>query len=207
MRVVDDAFVYRLVWAVEAVRMNRRANGGESELVEGAAAACLETGLPQNTMAMLVRAGLPSRVAAKLVIDQLNPFLLTRGEMNIWLRSAEVAALDQQENWPTADTGAIWRRFRVEALEAVPTRWESQEWNASLTGGDHALLPYPGRIEIDPQSGQVSVTTPDYRPLITIRHRLEHRSPSLLHVEFSPDGANVRIVRAGRSVANWVEPA
>jgi replicative superfamily II helicase len=207
MRVVDDAFVYRLVWAVEAVRMNRRANGGESELVEGAAAACLETGLPQNTMAMLVRAGLPSRVAAKLVIDQLNPFLLTRGEMNIWLRSAEVAALDQQENWPTADTGAIWRRFRVEALEGVTTRWESQEWNASLTGGDHALLPYPGRIEIDPQSGQVSVTTPDYRPLITIRHRLEHRSPSLLHVEFSPDGANVRIVRAGRSVANWVEPA
>jgi replicative superfamily II helicase len=206
MRVVDDAFVYRLVWAVEALRMNRRANGAESETLEGAAAACLETGLPANTMAMLVRAGLPSRVAAKVVIEQMNPIFLTRREMNLWLRSPQVVALDAQVGWPTADTGAIWRRFRAEALEGVTRKWEYQEWNMAVPSGSGPLPAYPGRIEIDPQSGQVSVTTPDYRPLINIRHRLQHRAPSLFQAQFSLDGANARIVRAGQDVANWVEP-
>ena len=47
MRIVEDAFVYRLVWAIEAVRMRRRANGGQSEFIEGSAAATLESGLPR----------------------------------------------------------------------------------------------------------------------------------------------------------------
>ncbi len=207
MRVIDDAFVYRLVWAVEALRMNRRANGGESEMLEGAAAACLETGLPANTMAMLVRAGLPSRSAAKVVIEQMNPIFLTRGEMNLWLRLPQVAAHDAQVDWPTADTGAIWRRFRAEALDGVTRKWESQEWNMALAAGTAALPAYPCRVDFDPQSGQVSVRTPDFRPLIDIRQRLADHPPSLLHVDFSPDGTNARIVRNGRGVANWVAPA
>jgi len=91
MRVIEDAFVYRLVWAIEAVRMRRRANGGESEFIEGSAAATLETGLPQTMMAMLVRAGLPSRIAAMTVIAQTRPAFVTRTEMNQWLRSNEMA--------------------------------------------------------------------------------------------------------------------
>lgn len=93
MRVVVDAFVYCLVWAIEAVRMNRQINGGESEmLVEGAAAACLEARLPSNAMAMLVRAGLSSRVAAKTVIEEMTPGFTNRTVMKDWLRSAEVVA-------------------------------------------------------------------------------------------------------------------
>jgi DEAD/DEAH box helicase len=207
MRVIDDAFVYRLVWAIEALRMNRRANGGESEMLEGAAAACLETGLPANMMAMLVRAGLPSRTAAKIVVEQLNPIFLTRGEMNQWLRSPQVAAHDAQIDWPTADTGAIWRRFRGEALEGVMRQWESQEWSMAIAAGAATLPAYPCRIDIDPQSGQVSVQTPDFRPLIDIRHRLEHQAPSLLQVEISPEGTSARIARNGRGAARWVEPA
>lgn len=207
MRVVDDAFVYRLVWAVEALRMNRRANGGESELIEGAAAACLETGLPANTMAMLVRAGLPSRVAAKIVVEQMHPTFLTRQEMTLWLRSPAVAARDTQVDWPSADTGAVWRRFRSETLESVTRKWESQEWNMPLPMGGVAWPAYPGRIDVDAQSGQVSVTTPDYRPLISIRHRLENQTPSLFQVEFSVEGTSARIVRTGSDFARWVEPA
>ena len=34
-RVIDEAFIYRLVWAIEAIRMKRRAEGGQSEYIEG----------------------------------------------------------------------------------------------------------------------------------------------------------------------------
>lgn len=206
MRVVDDAFVYRLVWAVEAIRMNRRANGGESELLEGTAAACLETGLPANTMAMLVRAGLPSRVAAKAAVEQLLPVYVTRAQMNDWLQSPQVTALDANPDWPTADTNAIWQRFRREALTSATEKWATQEWNMALAPGGPALPAFPARIEVDPLSGAASVTTPDFRTLVGIRHRLQHHSPSLLDVEFSPDGSNARIRRTGRDEARWVEP-
>lgn len=61
MRLVEEVFAYRLVWALEALRTRRAATGFQSDLPEGGAAASLETGLPRITMSMLVRAGLPSR--------------------------------------------------------------------------------------------------------------------------------------------------
>src|SRR4051812_31448027 len=77
MRVIEDAFVYRLVWAIEAIRMQRRIQGISSDIIEGGAAATVETGLPRAMMAMLVRAGLPSRVAAMAAINDTLPIFIT----------------------------------------------------------------------------------------------------------------------------------
>src|SRR5690606_32312252 len=201
MRVVDDAFVYRLVWAIEAVRMNRRINGGESEmLVEGAAAACLEAGLPSNAMAMLVRAGLPSRVAAKTIVEQMAPDFTTRAEMKTWLRSAAVETFDDVPSWPTLETKSIWQQFRRDVLSSVDGKWASQEWTMQWP----SRSAFPMRVEIDPQSGQVSVATPDFVQLTTIRQKLQAESPSLLEVEPLPDGTSVSIRRIGRGEARWV---
>jgi hypothetical protein len=201
MRVVDDAFVYRLVWAIEAVRMNRRINGGESEmLVEGAAAACLEAGLPSNAMAMLVRAGLPSRVAAKTVIEQMTPGFTNRAEMKAWLRSAEVAAFDHAPGWPTLETHSIWQQFRRDVLSSVDGKWASQEWTMQWP----SRSAFPMRVEVDPQSGQVSIATPDFAQLTTIKQKLQAESPSLFEVESLQDGKSVRIHRIGRGEARWV---
>lgn len=206
MRIVDAAFVYRLVWAIEAVRMHRRANGGESELLEGSAAACLESGVPTNAMAMLVRAGLPSRIAAQAVIEQLLPTITTRGELNQWLRSPEVEALSGQLDWPTAETSAIWTRFRSEALAGTAGKWVSQEWNMPLRPDANIRQSHLARIAIDPHSGQVSITTPDHRPIVNIQQRLDQRLPSLFQVQFSADGSNARITRMGSDTARWVAP-
>jgi hypothetical protein len=47
MRVVEEAFTYRLVWALEAVRTRRVSLGWSPETVAGRAAAAVETGVPQ----------------------------------------------------------------------------------------------------------------------------------------------------------------
>lgn len=61
MRAIEEAFTYRLVWALEAVRTRRISLGWAPETVVGGAVATVETGVPQFMMAMLIRAGLPSR--------------------------------------------------------------------------------------------------------------------------------------------------
>ncbi|MQR00668.1 DEAD/DEAH box helicase [Glaciimonas soli] len=203
MRIIDDTFAYRLVWAIEALRMYRRSHQIESAVIEGSAAACLETGLPRNNMAMLVRTGLPSRVAAKIVVEQLQPQFTNRTEMNQWLGSAEITALSNQQNWPTQETNEIWRQFCNETLTASITRWSSQRWEMNLPGNVNIDPTIPGRINIDPINGQVSITSPDYRPLISIHQRLRHTQPSLLQVEFSADRTNACISRMGRGSAVW----
>ncbi len=206
MRVVEDAFVYRLVWAIEAVRMRRRAEGGETDTIEGSAAATIEAGVPQTMMAILVRAGLPSRIAAMTAIRETQPTFVTRGEMNQWLGSNQIAALSDQPDWPTANTGTIWKQFRNEALSGPVVKWAAQEWN--MQGAVPAFLSsaIPGRISINPADGVVSVTTPDFKHVIGIQHRLRQFSPRLLHVEYAADHQSARIMRIGRGEARWELP-
>ncbi|KAA9382651.1 DEAD/DEAH box helicase [Neorhizobium galegae] len=206
MRVVEDAFVYRLVWAIEAVRMRRRAEGGETDTIEGSAAATIEAGVPQTMMAILVRAGLPSRIAAMTAIRETQPTFVTRGEMNQWLGSNQIAALSDQPDWPTANTGTIWKQFRNEALSGPVVKWAAQEWN--MQGAVPAFLSsaIPGRISINPADGVVSVTTPDFKHVIGIQHRLQQFSPRLLHVEYAADHQSARIMRIGRGEARWELP-
>lgn len=205
MRVIEEAFVYRLVWAIEAVRM-RRAHGGESDVVEGSAAATIEAGVPQTMMAMLVRAGLPARVAAIKAIRDTQPAFVTRSEMNQWLGSNEVTALSDQPNWPTMETATIWKEFRTDLLSGRVSKWSMQEWNmqgATLNSFDAAI---PGRITIDPGSRAVSITTPDFKYVTGIRQRLRQFRPSLLHVEYVGDRQSSRIFRMGRGEARWELP-
>ena len=75
MRAVEEAFTYRLVWALEAVRTRRMSLGWSPETMTGGAAAAVETGVPQFMMSMLIRAGLPSRRAAIAAIADAQPAL------------------------------------------------------------------------------------------------------------------------------------
>lgn len=162
---------------------------------------------PQTMMAMLVRAGLPSRIAAMIVITQTRPSFVNGTEMNQWLRSDEMAAWTDQSNWPTAETTDLWKRFRTEALAGSIQKWSSQEWRMNAAIAQHVNPAIPGRINVDALTGQISVTTPDYRHIIGIRGRLRQFVPSLLHVEFAADRQSARIVRLGRARARWDLPA
>jgi hypothetical protein len=109
MRFIEDAFAYRLVWALEALRMRRIALGWEAEIISGGAAACLETGLPRFVMALLVRAGFPSRAGALAAGNNLNPVFVDSAGLVEWLDSNEVAALTDRGEWPTPETAEIWK--------------------------------------------------------------------------------------------------
>ena len=204
MQLVEEAFIYRLTWAAEALRMKRRAEGGASAYVEGSAAACLEAGLPSSRMATLVRSGLPSRVAAKKVVEETNPAFTTILEMNFWLGSNEIAALSDGKTWPTPETSAIWQRFRQEALSGPIQRWTEQEWTLNTELPSWSTAGYPARIQTDEKSGRVSLTSPDFREITGIQQRLSEARPSLMRVDFTTDGKSSTIRRMGKGNANWI---
>lgn len=203
MRVIEDAFVYRLVWAIEAIRMRRQAAGIESEIIEGAAAATIEAGVPQAMMAMLVRAGLPSRIAAMTAVRDTNPFFFTRFELNEWLRSDKVETLSARSNWPSADTAAIWNQFRNEALAGSDSAWVKQDWTVKSPVPAFVVRALPGRVVVADNGKAVSVMTPDYTPICNIGSRLLDIGPALWSAKYDDDGQSIQLLRTGRGAAEW----
>lgn len=123
MPFIEEVFAYKMVWALEAVRMRRISHGWKPTFSSGGGAASLENGVPQYMMSMLIRAGLPSRVAAiRAVEDGVGNF--NDGlEMYGWLRSSNIIKLNKETQWPTPETEEIWRRFYNEFFSGNMRKW------------------------------------------------------------------------------------
>ncbi len=139
MRAIEEAFTYRLVWALEAVRTRRMSLGWSPDKVAGGAAAAVETGVPQFMMAMLIRAGLPSRRAAMAAIEDALPVFVTPAEMRAWLETDEVTANTDAGDWPTPDTAALWARFRTEALSSGIQKWSVERSLSGILCARHSM--------------------------------------------------------------------
>ena len=202
MRAVEDAFTYRLVWALEAVRTRRMSLGWSPEMVAGGGAAAVETGVPQFMMAMLVRAGLPSRRAAIAAIEDAKPVFVTPAEMRRWLASNEITAYTHAGDWPTPDTAALWARFRAEALSGGIDKWSVQHRKRLL---DTAAAPPPGlyRIVNDEGDGRTWLATPEYRQVAAFRSTAVDPQPSLFSGRLAGNTMVVEALRVGRGNLRW----
>lgn len=199
--VIEDAIVYRLVWAMEVLRARRTATGGtpDNEVIAGAAAACVDTGLPNYRMTLLVRAGLPSRTAAAIAIDELNPINLDNVDLRNWLGSDEVAERSTRHDWPSATTASLWRRFREEMISAGDESWTITRLTRLIAPLGNTVLPvgHNCRVEADVHGGPAWAMTADYKPLGRFDMPMvdETRSIQFAHID-TADGA-ASIVRIG----------
>ncbi|MCW0366555.1 hypothetical protein NB699_001538 [Xanthomonas sacchari] len=202
MRTVEEAFTYRLVWALEAIRTRRMSQGWEPIRVAGGAAAVLETGVPRFMMAMLIRAGLPSRRAAMAAIEDTMPVFVTPAEMRAWLESDEITSYTDAGNWPTPDTAAIWARFRTEALTGGIQKWSIARYKRLL---DAEIPPPIGfyRIVTDEGDGRTWLTTPDYRAVASFKKPAVDPKPSLFAGRVLGHTRLVEAIRIGRGKLHW----
>ena len=202
MRAVEEAFTYRLVWALEAVRTRRMSHGWSPEMVAGGAAAVVETGAPQFMMAMLIRAGLPSRRAAMAAIKDAKPVFVTPAEMRAWLESDEITVYTDAGDWPTPDTAALWARFRTEALSGGIQKWSINHYKRLL---DTAAAPPAGlyRIVTDEGDGRTWLATPDYQRIAMFKKPAVDPKPSLFSGRLLGNTRLVEALRVGRGKLRW----
>lgn len=205
MRIVEDAFAYRLVWALEALRTRRITLGWSSEIVSGGGAASVETGVPQLMMSMLIRAGLPSRRAAMAAIRTTGAVFVTVSGLREWLASEEIADLTNAGEFPTPETALLWQRFRDEMLSGVPQKWSvgSGARALSIGAGDKAPAAGTYRIEIDAPDGEAWLTTPDYRRVAKFKTRVQGTWRGLLAARLKDGQRSAQIERFGPGKVKW----
>lgn len=204
MRFVEEAFTYRLVWALEALRTRRLALGWEPMAIAGGGAAALETGTPRFAMSLLVRAGLPSRQAAiHAVLGGQADFSDATG-MREWLLAKKVADLTKQTSWPTSDTCELWRRFRAEILIRKGSKWKNRSsMRSTLDIVQFKEKAY--RLEIDSETDDVRITTPDFRHVTVLRKKLRQGAGQLLAAYPVEGSSRIRVEQYGPTQARWYE--
>ncbi|MGX5856496.1 DEAD/DEAH box helicase [Dyadobacter jiangsuensis] len=185
---IEREVSFKLVWALEAIRMRRSARLRIPIDNNGTAAACLENGVPAYSMALLIKSGLPSRQAAIKAVRLSRATFSTKSEMNGWLKSELVGELSKVKNWPTSNTSQLWRRFRDNALSN-----DIQIWNASKRLNveiDYQLkdkLPNGiYRLTID-NDGSAWIATAAYKRLAKLKGKYEEKGKLAKQIRIEDD--------------------
>ena len=163
---IQEAFVGRLAWALESLSVCCKVRHLDSDHPFGAAIACLETGLPRFDMAMLVKAGLPSRQAAFFAMSDLDPDKLAYYDLRGWLNGRQVCGLDNPEDWPSPAWFHLWRRVSEKVRGRSDTVW--QHWGRTIHIRKCELIRSPKagedyRVEYNPEAACTCIYTPDYK--------------------------------------------
>ncbi|MEJ5976606.1 DEAD/DEAH box helicase [Novosphingobium sp. PS1R-30] len=171
LKFVEQALVYRLPWAMEALRVRALAHGDELEsglamedLELGVAVAAVETGSLDISAAMLMHAGFSSRLAAIAAVTQTGADFTTMAELRGWLRRDDVAAGVDDPDWPSPESHGLWLQFIDSMAPARRRTWSSSDHELAVVWTDHDPdIEVPVRL-LD-RDGQTLVCAPDGSPL------------------------------------------
>lgn len=143
LQFVEQALVYRLPWAMEAVRVRAIANGDTLEngvtiedLELGVAVAAVESGTLNRSAAILMHAGFSSRIAAIQAVVETKADFTGMGELRQWLRSDDVKEGTLDPDWPTAHTHGLWLQFIESLAPARRRKWRKQEESLAVVWDD-----------------------------------------------------------------------
>jgi superfamily II DNA/RNA helicase len=139
LQFVENGLVYRLPWAMEAIRVRGIANGdkiGEADLADyelGLAVSAVETGTLKRAASVLMQAGFNSRLAAIKAVNDTNAVFTNGSELKAWLASQAVAEHSASPDWPSRQSRDIWLGFVKGFAPQSASIWEQRIWKAPVT--------------------------------------------------------------------------
>ena len=204
MPIIEDLFSYRLVWALEALRMRRLSFGWQPEFITGGAAGCIENGVPNFMAAMLIRAGLPSRRTAMLAIKKGDADFSDRNGMHEWLKRDEIEKFSQRTDWPSAATASLWSRFHSEILKPEQKKWRKSEFNNKRLDFEKSKKIENGlyRFEIDDEQN-AWISTPDFIRSAQFKKKVMETGKGITYVKITEEKEFPTIIRFGEGRLEW----
>ena len=161
---LQDAFTYRLPWAMEAVRVHAGAVGAPgADEVTGIAARATGVGCSDLSVIALIRHGFRSRAGAQVAVATTGATFTDRKDMEAWLDTEEVRDRQGDPLWPTPQTRHEWEQFIEYQHNRGNRRWHREvvtmnvNWFSAAPDGGTDVL-----VEQIP-TGQVGIVlSPDF---------------------------------------------
>lgn len=204
LQFVEGGLVYRLPWAMEAIRVRAAANGDTVGIFDlpledhelAAAVPAVETGTLNRSASILIQAGFNSRLAAIKAVTDTGATFTTGQELRQWLSSEAAIAWSALPDWPTAETKAIWIEFVQSFTPAENRTWSDRRTWASVNW--LGTPPPPGTpVQVHHWGGQSRVLAADATPLGTVRAALNPNRMGLLRATVAADPGRIDIVYLG----------
>jgi len=203
LQFIEGGLVYRLPWAMEAIRVRGVANGDtidgllSLELYElGFAVAAVETGTLNRSAAILIQAGFSSRLGAIKAVTNSGATFQTAQELRHWLGSEELATWNARPDWPTPETRAMWMEFAQSFTPRANRVWADRRYWAPVTW--FGVPPPPGTpLQLHHWVGQPRVLAADGLPLGTMQAALAPGRAGLVRAQVSQDAGRIDIVYLG----------
>ncbi|GAB2883683.1 hypothetical protein GCM10027093_18280 [Paraburkholderia jirisanensis] len=202
LQFIEGGLVYRLPWAMEAIRVRAAANGDTVDdiLVDdyelGLVVPAVETGTLKRSSSILIQAGFNSRLAAIKAVADTGATFQNGWELRRWLKSEAVGERNAQPDWPTAETKAMWTDF-VQSFSPHESRiWAKRSYWANVFW--HKTPPPPGTpVQIHKWRDWLCVLSADGAFLGRVPSSLNPTRVGLIHANMSPDINKINITYLG----------
>lgn len=202
LQFIEGGIVYRLPWAMEAIRVRAAANGDTiggfllDDYELGLAVLAVETGTLNRSASILIQAGFNSRLAAIKAVTDTSATFPTGQELRQWLNSEAVAAWSAQPDWPTAETKAMWTEF-VQSFSPRENRtWADRRYWANVAWLS-APPPPDTPVQVHHWGGQPCVLSADGTPLGTVQAALNSGRAGLMRAQVSQDVGRIDLTYLG----------
>lgn len=204
LQFVEGGLIYRLPWAMEAIRVRASANSdtvgidgaGLEDHELGLAVPAVVTGTLSRSASILIQAGFNSRLAAiKAVIDTGANFG-TVSELRQWLDGSAVAARNTEADWPSRDSRPIWIEFIQTFASSEERTWANRPYWATISW--LSVPPPPGTIvQLHHWEDRTWVLSADGTPLGTPTVTVKPSRSGLLRAKVAQDVSRIDIEYLG----------
>ena len=136
---IEQAFVFNLPWAMEAVRVRAEVYADPfsetlslSDYTRAYPVAALETGTLSIPAAILIQAGFGSRRGAITAVSDVETDFNSVEGLKGWLTSPDVVARTQDPLWPTPESHELWLEFVNPTKNIVIRPWTEKSYQVNV---------------------------------------------------------------------------
>ena len=205
LQFIERELVYRLSWAMEAIRVRAIANGddiGESDFSFedhelDLAVAAVETGTLIPSASILIQAGFSSRIAAIKAVTDTDADFETGPKLQEWLQSKSVEVMSARPDWPTEDSKAMWTEFTANFSTSKNRTWKNQKYVERVKWFDQSKSPDSTPLHIHHWNDRPYILSADGAPIGILLTELNPDRVGLLRAEIGKDTKQISMTYFG----------